>query len=113
MVRSPRVTLAGAVRNPRSLDLGVLIVAISAVCSAGFLMTRVGQLAALDQQVRQLESFGVAITDDTYKQLRDVVPYRPAISAAVILFGWPILWAVGARFLAAVGDRIAGLPRRS
>ena len=55
----------------------MLIVAISAVCSAGFLMTRVGQLAALDQQVRQLESFGVAITDDTYEQLRDVVPYRP------------------------------------
>ena len=113
MVRSPRATLEGAVRNPRSLDLGVLIVALSAVCSAGFLMTRVGQLAALDQQVRQLESFGVAITDDTYKQLRDIVPYRPAISAAVILIGWPILWAVGARVLAAVGDRIAGLARQS
>ena len=59
MVRSPRATLTSAVRNPRSLDLAILIVAISAVCSAGFLMTRVGQLAALDQQVRQLESFGV------------------------------------------------------
>jgi hypothetical protein len=113
MVRSPRATLAGAVRNPRSLDLGVLIVAISAACSAGFLMTRVGQLAALDQQVRQLESFGVTITDDTYEQLREIVPYRPAISAAVIVIGWPILWAVGARALAVVGDRIAGLPRRS
>ena len=59
MVRSPRATLTSAVAHPRSLDLAILIVVISAVCSAGFLMTRVGQLAALDQQVRQLESFGV------------------------------------------------------
>jgi hypothetical protein len=91
----------------------VLILAIAAACSAGFQMTRVGQLAALDQQVRQLESFGVTITDNTYAQLRAIVPYRPAISAAVILIGWPILWAVGARVLASVGDRIAGLPRPS
>src|SRR5688572_17039266 len=112
MVRSPRATLAGAVRNPRSLDLGVLIVAISAVCSAGFLMTRVGQLAALDQQVRQLESFGVAITDDTYKQLRDVVPYRPAASVAFIVIGWPILWLLTAGVLQWFGNRTAAsLPR--
>lgn len=107
MVRSPRATLAGAVRNPRSLDLGVLIVAIAAVCSAGFLMTRVGQLAALDQQVRQLESFGVVITDDTYERLRDVVPYRPVAGAALIVIGWPILWLLSARVLQWLGNRRA------
>ena len=92
MFRSPRATLTSAVKHPRSLDLAALIVVISAACSAGFLMTRVGQLAALDQQVRQLESFGVAITDDAYEQLRRVVPYRPVVSAALIVIGWPILW---------------------
>src|SRR5688500_13214443 len=97
MVRSPRATLTSAVAHPRSLDLAILIVAIAAVCSAGFLMTRVGQLAALDQQVRQLESFGVTITDDTYETLRAVVPYRPIVSAAFILLGWPILWVLSAR----------------
>ena len=79
MVRSPRATLTSAMQDPRSLGLGLLIVVISAVCSAGFLMTRVGQLAALDQQVRQLESFGAVIGDDTYEELRRVVPYRPLI----------------------------------
>jgi hypothetical protein len=107
MVRSPRATLSNAVRNPRSLDVAVFVVAISAVCSAGFLMTRVGQLAALDQQVRQLESFGVAITDDTYEQLRDVVPYRPLASAAFIVIGWPILWVATACVLQWFGNRIA------
>ena len=40
------------------------------------------------------------------------MPYRPAIDAALIIIGWPILWVVGARLLVAVGDRLAGLPRR-
>src|SRR5688572_29880996 len=97
MVRSPRATLAEAIRNPRSLDLAVLIVVVSTVCSAGFLLTRVGQLAALDQQVRQFESFGAVITDETYADLRKLVPYRPIVSVGVIAVGWPILWLFGAR----------------
>ena len=113
MVRTPRATLTNAVRHPRSLDLGVLILVISAACSAGFLMTRVGQLAALDQQVRQLESLGATVGDDTYEQLRRLVPYRPLISAAVIFVGWPILWVALAWTLQVVCDRAMGLPRRS
>ena len=105
MVRSPRATLTNAVANPRSLDLAILVVAISAVCSAGFLMTRVGQLAALDQQVRQLESFGATITDDTYETLRNVVPYRPIVSAAFILLGWPVLWVLSAIAVHWMGHR--------
>jgi hypothetical protein len=111
MVRSPRATLTDAVRHRRSLDLAVLIIVISVICSSGFLMTRVGRLAALDQQVRQLESFGAVVTDDTYETLRALVPYRPIVSAAAIVVGWPILWIGGARVLVAVGDRVLGRPR--
>ena len=106
MVRSPRATLASVVRAPRSLDLAALVIAVSVACSAGFLMTRVGQLAALDQQVRQLESFGAVITDERYEVLRELVPYRPAISAALIIVGWPILWLVMARVLQWIGRRM-------
>ena len=107
MVRSPRATLTSAVKHPRSLGLGLLIVLVSAACSAGFLMTRVGQLAALDQQVRQLESFGTVIGDDTYEELRRLVPYRPLISAAFILVGWPILWVLTAYALWWFGSKRA------
>jgi hypothetical protein len=114
MVRSPRATLTAVVRMPRSLDLAAVILVIAAACSSGFLMTRVGQLAALDQQVRQLESFGVEVTDETYETLRSVVPYRPVVAAAVIGIGWPILWLVIARVAWWFGDRVADdLPRRS
>lgn len=103
MCRSPRATLAQAIAEPRSLALGALIVAIAAACSAGFLMTRVGQLAALDQQVRQLESFGTVITDQRYDELRRLVPYRPAISAAIIVIGWPCGWLLLAAVLRKLG----------
>ncbi len=106
MVRSPKATLTEAVRHPRSLDLAVVIVAIAAVCSSGFLMTRVGQLAALDQQVRQLESFGVVITDERYEGLRAMVPYRPIVTAAVIIIGWPVLWLLSARAVQWLGRRM-------
>lgn len=105
MVRSPRATLTSAVAHPRTLDLALLTIAIAAACSAGFLLTRVGQLAALDQQVRQLESFGTIVNDDTYAELRRLVPYRPAISAASIVVGWPILWVALTAILQKLGNR--------
>jgi hypothetical protein len=102
MLRAPRATLTAAVARPRSLDLGVLIIFIAALCSSGFLMTRVGRLAAMDQQVRQLESLGVEVDDELYGEIRRWAPYRPAVSAALIVAGWPILWmAVAAALKAA------------
>ena len=114
MVRSTRATLTSAIARPRSIDLWVAIVIISASCSAGFLLTEVGQLAALDQQVRQFESFGADVSDETYARLRGWTPYRPAISAAIILVGWPVAWLAAAGILKAAGDRAGqALPRRN
>ena len=107
MVRSPRQTLAAALARPRPWRLAVLIVSIAAVCSAGFLMTRTGRLAGLDQQVRQLESVGVVVNDHVYAELRAWQPYRPLIAAATILAGWPLLWTVVAAVILAMGRRAA------
>lgn len=104
MITSPYATLTRAAFRPRSFDLAALILVIAAACSVGFLMTRVGRLAALDQQVRQLESVGIVVNDDVYAQLRSWQAYRPALSAAVILIGWPILWLVTAAILRALGN---------
>ena len=106
MLRSPRATLKVAIAAPRSVSLAMMILGISAVSTVGFLLTDVGRLAALDQQVRQLESFGVRVTDDTYADLREWAPYRPALSGAIILIGWPLLWASAAAMAKAIGERI-------
>ena len=98
MIRSPYTTLSSVVKQPRSFDLGVLLIVVATACSVGFLLTNVGRLAALDQEVRQLESIGTVVTDARYAELRRLLPYRPAISAAVIIVGWPIARALGRRF---------------
>ena len=105
MLRSPRATLTEVIADPRMLGVAALVLAISVVATAGFLMTDVGRLAALDQQVRQLESFGVAVDDQTYATLRRWLPYRPVISAAVILVGWPLAWIALAAIVKAIGNR--------
>ncbi len=107
MVRSPRVTLAAVVAAPRSIDLAAVIVLICAVLTVGFLMTPVGRLAALDQQVRQLEAFGADVNDRLYAELRRWLPYRPLVSGAAICFGWPAAWAAAAALIRAVGARRA------
>jgi hypothetical protein len=105
MLRSPRQTLAAGIARPRPLGVAALILVISAACSAGFLMTRVGRLAGVDQQVRQLESMGTVMTDQLYGELRAWEPYRPLISGALILLGWPLLWAGAAWVIVAVARR--------
>ena len=106
MVRSPRVTLAAAIEHPYSLDLALLVIGISAVSSAAFLLTPVGRLAALDQQVRQLESFGTIVTDELYASLRRWQRYRPLFSAALIAGGWPVAWGAIAAIVRAIGNRV-------
>ena len=103
MLRAPRRTLAEGIARPHPLGLAVLILLISAACSVGFLMTRVGRLAGLDQQVRQLESMGTVVTDSLYGELRGWQPYRPLITTGAILLGWPLVWAAGAALILAVG----------
>lgn len=105
MIRAPRTTLSGVIERPRSLDLAVLILAIAATCSVGFLMTRVGRIAALDQEVRQLESLGTIVTDARYAELRQLQPYLPLISAVSIVVGWPIAWMLLAFGVRAIGNR--------
>ena len=105
MIQSPRTTLSAVIEQPRSADLAALIIAIVAACNVGFLLTRVGRLAALDQEVRQLESFGVDVDDRMYASLKDALPYRPALTAAIIVIGWPLFWAASASVLRAIGNR--------
>jgi hypothetical protein len=107
MIRSPHATLSSAVDRPRNLDLAMLIVAVAATCSVGFLLTRVGRLAALDQTVRELESFGATITDNRYAELRHLQTYRPIISAGTIIIGWPMMWMLAALIFRAIGKRRA------
>lgn len=106
MLRSPRATLLAAIAGPGPVDLAALIILVSAACSVGFLMTRVGRLAALDQQVRQLESLGTVVTAQVYARLRDWQRYRSLFSGLGIIVGWPVMWLCAAALVRAIGNRV-------
>src|SRR5690348_8546134 len=93
MLKSPRRTLTKAIAEPHPFKTAAVIVFIAAACNTGFFATRVGRLAALDQRVRQLESIGVAVTDDTFARVRDWERYRPIVAAVTVVVGWPLAWA--------------------
>ncbi len=108
MLRAPRQTLTAALEQPRTVRLAALILVVCAAGQVGFLMTPTGRLAALDQQVRQLESVGVVVTDQVYGDVRAWQPYRPLVSAATILVGWPLMWVAGAGIIQTVASRTRG-----
>ena len=45
----------------------------------------------------------MVVTDQLYGELRGWERYRPAIAAAAITLGWPLLWAAGAGVIHAIG----------
>ncbi len=102
IITSPRETFAAVIADPRWLGAALLTTVVAAICTAGFLFTDVGRLAALDQQVRQIESLGVAVTDQMYARIESVQRYVPYLAGGGILVGWPLGWLVLSGILVAV-----------
>lgn len=94
VLTAPRLAFADIAARPSWIGAAIVVAAVTAVFTVGFLMTRVGQLALLDQQVRQIESLGGTVTDQMYSRLEQIQRYMPAMAAAGILAGWPIRWLV-------------------
>jgi hypothetical protein len=99
---SPRETFAGVIARPQWFDVALVTTLVAIVATAGFLATDVGRLAVLDQQVRQTESLGVAVTDQMYARLEGMQRYMPYLAGGGILAGWPLGWLVLSGILVAV-----------
>jgi hypothetical protein len=69
IVTSPRATYAEVVAQPRWFGVLFVVVLITAAGLFVFLSSEVGQRAALEQQVRTMESFGLTISDAQYARL--------------------------------------------
>jgi hypothetical protein len=102
VITSPGVTFKSIVAHPRWLGVLVLTTVVGAVFSALPMTTEGGQQAALDTQVKTMESMGMQISDDAYAAMQrgaSRMAYTTAIGAlvmspimAVVLSG--ILFAV-------------------
>ena len=108
IITSPRSTFQHVVARPRWLGMYLLTAVIIAIFAALPMTTDAGRQATLDQQVSQMEAFGVEVSDEMYEQMRQRTQYAAYTTAGGILLGSlvislltaAILWAV---FNAALG----------
>lgn len=108
IITSPRSTFQNVVARPSWLGMYLLTAFIIAIFAALPMTTDAGRQATLDQQVSQMEAFGMEVSDEMYEQMRQRTQYAAYTTAVTVLFGSlvvslilaAILWAV---FNAALG----------
>lgn len=91
VIFAPRSTYADVTARPHFLGvLGfVLVVTVTGVFL--FMSTAVGQEAMLDQQIRQMESFGRTVNDQAYARMEQMAPYARYFAGAGQLVALPLV----------------------
>jgi hypothetical protein len=105
---APRETFASVAAAPRWVGVLALTTVIIALFTALPMTTDAGRQAAIDQQVTQMQSFGVTVSDQMYEQLEKrsgSMPYTTGISVLVIS---PIIAVVIAGILFAIFNAALG-----
>jgi hypothetical protein len=74
VVFSPRDTFERIVARPRWVSALALITLVVAGASFILLSTETGQMAMVDQQIRQSENFGQTVSDEQYAQMERMAP---------------------------------------
>ncbi len=88
---APRATYADIAARPRVLGALAFVLAVLVAATFVFLSTEVGQQATLDNQVRQLESFGRTVSDAQYQQMERMAPYSRYFAAGFQLVLLPVM----------------------
>jgi hypothetical protein len=77
VITSPKATFENVVAHPKWLGMLALTSVLIGVCQALPMTTPEGQEAALQQQVRQVENFGVQVNDQMYADMQRRVRFAP------------------------------------
>ena len=77
MITSPQATFQSVVAHPRWLGMLVLTTLITAICTTLPMTTEAGREAALEQQVKQMESFGMKVDDAAYARMERTSSITP------------------------------------
>jgi maltodextrin utilization protein YvdJ len=108
VIVSPRATFESVVAHPKWLGMLVLTTLIVTVCTTLPMTTEAGREAVLDTQVRQMESFGVQVTDQMYEQMRGRIGYAPYTTAAGVIVVSPIIVSLMAGILFGIFNAAMG-----
>ena len=105
---SPRSTYADVVARPRWFGALAVVVLISTAAVYAFMSTEVGQQAALDMQMRQMESFGGTVTDAQYERLEQMAGYSKYFGAGFQAISLPLMALVIAGIAFAIFNAALG-----
>lgn len=108
VVFSPQETFRGVIAVPRWFGMLALITVFMALATFGFLSTEVGRQALLDQQVSQMEAFGIQVSDQQYEQMEDRLALSAYLGAGAQLIMIPLMYLVISGILYAIFSAIMG-----
>lgn len=94
VIVSPREAYAAVAARPRVLGALAVVLAIIVLAQGIFLSTEVGQQAALDQNVRAMEAFGVQIPDEAYQRMEEGMRMAPVTGGVSAIVFWPLIMAI-------------------
>jgi Yip1 domain len=108
VITAPRDTFASVVAQPKWFGMLALTTVIIAIFTALPMTTAAGRQAALDQQVTQMQSFGVTVNDQMYEQLEKGTGRMPYVTGISVLVMSPIIALVIAGILFAIFNAAMG-----
>jgi len=108
VILSPRAAYADVAARPRVLGALAVVLAVIMIATFAFLSTDVGQQASLDNQVRQMESFGRTVGDAQYAQMERMAPYARYFAAGFQLIFTPLMALIVAGLAFAVFNAALG-----
>lgn len=109
VIFSPQATFTRIVARPRWIGALAVVTVVISLATFAFLSTEVGQAAWLDQQVRQSEAFGRAMTADEYAGMeKNIAPYVGYIGGGSVLVMVPVVSMILSGILLAVFNALLG-----
>jgi len=99
VITSPKATFQAVVAHPRWFGMLALVTVIVAVCVTLPMTTEAGRQAALENNVRQMENFGMQVNDEMYANMAKGMRFAAYQTFFSILIAGPIFTAVIAGIL--------------
>ena len=108
VLTSPRDTFAGVAASPKWFGMLALSALVIALFTALPMTTEAGRQAALDQQVTQMQSFGMTVNDQMYEAMEKGAARLPYTTGISVLVFSPIMLLIVSGLLFAIFNAAMG-----
>jgi hypothetical protein len=108
MITSPRATYESIVAHPKWFGMLALTTLVIIAGTTLPMTTEAGREALLETQVRQMESFGMTVSDQMYEGMQRGIGRAPYTNAGFILVFGPVIAVIFAGLLFLVFNAIMG-----